>query len=279
MEEISALTPSEEAFFESGGETAPEETASTETENTEAEARTEVTETKPEAKEDRPEKMVSIHALHQARMENREMREKMAKMEKLFQDMQQRPQVQLPEFEQDPATHLKLTTQQQQERIEQLSQTLEQQQRQTEEQRQDQQLRTQFAQVEAEFSKTVPDYPHATHYLANTLSQQLYEQGYSQEQIGPMVYNQFKNWVLQAAQAGLNPAHFAYETAKARGYRPQPTQGTNKEKIESINKGQSAAKSLSSTSGKGEPELTLEAMAEMSEDDLAKNWHKIQKLM
>lgn len=287
-DEISSLTPSEEAFFESGGETAPENnveaTPDAQIAPDSASATQDQQKEEPRSQESQPveqhEKKVPLAALHEARRETRELREKMARMEQIFQRLQEQSrQVEVPSIDDNPVGHFQVVQHQLEERIARNERASQEFHRQQAEQAENSRLAAQFNAVEVEFAKETPDYFKAAEYLDKHVSEQLYAQGYSQQEVAAYAFQTFKNWIGTAINAGMNPAHFLYESARARGYSPPPQQATNLSKIAAINKGQQASKSLSTTGGKGSGELTLEAIAEMSPEELDKNWHKIQHLM
>jgi hypothetical protein len=281
MSEDTGLTPAENAFFESGGETALEETASEATETTETVAEETTAEAKPEVKaEETPkqEKTVPLAALHQARMENRETRAKMEKMEQAFQALLAKANApQIPDFETDPAGHLAIKQQLLEQSVQQQAQQTQAQLRAQQEHAEEQRLRAQYSQIEADFAKNAPDYYEAAGYLNQHIQNHFLEQGYTQQEAEQHTFAQLKHWLVTTANAGMNPAQFAYETAKAQGYKAKQ-QITPAQKIETINKGQQA-RSLSGTPGKGNGGLTLEALADMDPDELDANWHKLKDLM
>lgn len=299
MSEDIGLTPSETAFFESGGETAPESVESTSSETTENESQevqnessTEdaAVETKaPEQKQEKQEKTVPLAALHQARSEIKEMREKYAKMEQVFQRFaqmqEQAEQPKLPSLEENPVAYFEARNQQLEQTIHQLKETQQQFEARQAQEAQEAQFRYAVQAVEAEFAKTNPDYPDATHYLRSEIYQDALNRGATPQEAEASLLQQMRVMIVNAAQVGINPAQMVYHMAQARGFKtkqveaPKQEQQSPSEKIASINKGQAAAKSLSSTGGKGKAELTLEAMAEMDDDELAKHWGQIKKLM
>lgn len=277
MENETALSSSETEFFESGGETeieSPEvevEESSNVVENVTQE------EVKLEVEQPR-EKMVPHAALHQARMEIKEMKEWKAQQERILQEIQARmnPQAPPPEVDTQPVDYFLYENQQIKQSVQQVQQQLQEKQNQENERAQDANIRRELANIEAEFVSKTPDYMESAAYLKQQVANDLYNRGVSQEDLGRAVDEQMKAMVLQSANMGANPAEFAYNLAKSRGFKSKPSIDTSK--IASIQKGQVAAKSLSSATGSSKGEITLEAMAEMSDADLADNWHLLKKL-
>ena len=314
MEETSGLSPAETAYFESGGQTNPESVESTSSETTESssqetqsstqtsgeeQTQTEVKqETKPEPQQ-KQEKTVPLAALHQARAEMKELKAQKERMEQLFQQLvqerqqtgRQQEQPQIPSLETDPVNHFAYKNQLLERQLAEERQHREQWQRDWEQRQQqtiqEQQFRSHVARLENEFASNTPDYQDATNYLKQSIANDLEMRGVDPADIPAYINQQIHVMTVQAIQTGMNPAQLAYHMAQARGFRPpvkeQPQntqkQVTNEEKIANINKGQSAAKSLSATGGKGKPDLTLESLAEMDADDLEKHWKDISKMM
>lgn len=308
MEENSGLNAAEQAFFDNGGATDPEsgDEATSETHQGESQKETSSGEEKtqapeaatppaPEPKQEK-EKTVPLAALHQARMEIKEIRERNAKMEQMFQKLveqkQQAEQPQIPAVDVDPLAHFSMRNQQLEQSIQKLTQTQQQWEQQQAQQAQETQFQRQITALESEFKRSNPDYDDATIYLKTQIANDLQERGASNEEIHASINSQMRTMVIQASNAGINPAQLAYYMAQAKGYKsktaapPQNIESTQQElaqesaaKIAQINKGQQAAKSLSSTGGKSKPELTLEAMAEMDDAELEKHWGQIKKLM
>lgn len=135
---------------------------------------------------------------------------------------------------------------------------------------------------EGDFAQANPDYEQAAQYVLKAKQAELSAYGVPQEQI-PQVY---ENWVLGMAmmnlRSGKNPAEAVYQIAQSIGYRKVEKQDNEAEKISRLQKGVESSKSLGSgTSG---TELSLEALEEMSAEEIAalvkddKNWNKIQRL-
>lgn len=298
MSEDIGLTPSETAFFESGGETAPETVESTSSETTENESQevknessTEDTAVETKAPEQKQEKTVPLAALHQARSEIKEMREKYAKMEQVFQrfaQMQEHAeQPKLPSLEENPVAYFEARNQQLEQTIHQLKETQQQFEARQAQEAQEAQFRYAVQAVESEFAKANPDYADAIYHLRSQIYQDALNRGATPQEAEASLMQQMHVMIINAAQVGINPAKMVYHMAQVRGFKSKQAEPqrqeqhaqSSAEKIASINKGQAAAKSLSSTGGKGKAELTLEAMAEMDDDELAKHWGQIKKLM
>jgi len=114
--------------------------------------------------------------------------------------------------------------------------------------------------------------------------QELRISGYSDEQIHSMLVEDEAAIVATALQNQTNPAKVIYDLAKHRGYQGsgnaniQNKINANKEKIANLERGLQASKSVSSGGVNARDSLTLEAVANMSEDELdAIDWNRLMK--
>lgn len=281
MEEFTGgLTASEEKFFESGGETeideVQEEQSTDESPSNTAESEVkEVVEEKPR----QDERKVPLAALHQSRQELKEAKAKMEKMEAIFQRFQQDQRAaqepQLPSREENPVGYFETKIEQ----LQREQREFQQQQKEYVEREQAKQQEHHFynavKSVESEFASKTPDYFEAAEFLKQQIANDLYNRGTDESEIQGAVTQQMQIMIAQAANVGINPAQLAYDMARTRGFKGKQAAATGAvDKIDSINKGQKVAKSLSSTSGKSSHEITLESMLEMDDEELEKHWKK-----
>jgi len=122
----------------------------------------------------------------------------------------------------------------------------------------------QVDQAVATFKQEAPDFDAAAnHYWSQRMTEM---QAIYGPQAQEAVTSEMYALAATSMQAGENPAKKVYELAKARGYTPE----TAEEKIERTSQAQAAAKSMSSAGGQPETELSLESLAEMSDEEFAK---------
>lgn len=132
-------------------------------------------------------------------------------------------------------------------------------------------------QQEQAFREKVPDYDDAVQHLLNERAAELRYLGANDLQIGETIRREAQMMAMQAAQIGKNTGEMVYEFAKRRGYqkRERAPNGQFKgqgddlaQKLDTIEAGQSQAKTLSSVGGQaGGGEVTLKDLAGMSDDD------------
>jgi hypothetical protein len=168
--------------------------------------------------------------------------------------------------------------------IQQLTELRQQEVQQTQQQAQERQFTQAVSQVEAQFIAKTPDYNEATQFLQQNLVEGFLNQGYSEQEAVQGMRQQIRGMIHNFFQLGMNPAEMGYLVAKQRGFTPKAAaaadqQQANGAKIAQLNKGQAAARSLSTTGGAGKPAITLEALAEMDPAELEKNWGEVSKFM
>lgn len=85
----------------------------------------------------------------------------------------------------------------------------------------------------------------------------------------------------QALNSKRSPAELIYTIAKTRGYsgavKAQQTTNSAAEKLDNIKRGQSAVVSLSRAGGSSGEGLTLETLANMSEEEFSRTVSKLSK--
>lgn len=290
--EILTETPEEKAFFESRGEKAPEPAP-----EPKPEEKTPEPEAKAEEKPVKETKVVPLATLMEERAERKRLSDELAsrsqrieKMEQRFVQMmerfgapQQTPQQQPLDVENAPIEVLKSVQQRLDEREKREKEQAERYQTQ-------QSINAQISARENAFRQATPDYNDALEHLMG-VSEHMYRSMGVQDpaMLSQMVQHDMMNIAVGALKFGGDPAKAAYEIAKRTGFTGKVVEKDNQprgangqfqkpeEKIEQMEKVQKAGKSLSSGNGEQPPPLTLEALAEMDDDDFDKNWDKVMK--
>lgn len=122
------------------------------------------------------------------------------------------------------------------------------------------------------FMKETPDFADAYQYVANSFANELRAKGFDDQTIRAQMMNEEASIAYQCKQRGASPAKVIYEMAKARGWQGSnaaaPKPATNAaSKLDTIAKGQKSTASLSGAGGGGAEGLTIEALANMSEEE------------
>jgi hypothetical protein len=136
------------------------------------------------------------------------------------------------------------------------------------------QLQKAYVQDAQTFAKDKPDFKDAYSHLANSRARELMALGYNEQQIRSQLTQEETHIVAQAFQQRRSPAAVLYEQALARGYTPKQAaaaaQAINPaQKLETVARGQATQKSLSGAGGSSGEGLTVEALANMSEEEFA----------
>lgn len=292
-------------FFESGGneELLPAENASEEStqQQQQQEVNQEQAQTQAQAQEkeqaQKQEKMVPYGAMHEERMRRQELqreienyKQRTEKMEQAFQQVLQRanaPQERVPTFEEDPLEALRYNQNEIAKVLQSQNQTLEEQRAAAVRHAQLSQFQDMCNQSVADFEKTAPDYKQAYQWLVEQELKGFETLGYDQKTAIKLLRDNEMALAATAFKEGFNPAERIYNYAKLRGFQlPSAPKQINEvdqitKKLETIEKGIQASRSLGSAGGGTSQPLTLAALANMDGDELdeilGKDWEKLMK--
>lgn len=275
----SAAVASEEAYFETEGESPIEEVVEG-AESPESEPETPATtEDAPEV--EKPQKTVPLAALHEERQRIKELRHELnqtkeqtrignERLNQLVQVLQQREQQQnqpqIPDRDLDPVAHFAAVQQLQQREIDQQRQFIARQQQAAEQNAQYERLRGFVTQQEQAFTAEKPDYIDAVNHLKSADVRALMALGHDQQTASNMVQNHFTQLAADLANKGDNLPERIYALAQAKGYTRRAPEG--QAKIQTAQRGMAASRSLGSGAGSTN-NMTLEALAAMPADDFA----------
>lgn len=148
------------------------------------------------------------------------------------------------------------------------------------------------------FAEKTPDFFDAYGFLLEQRGAMLREMGYSPKEVNKQLRQEELGIVVRAKQINKSPAEVMYGIARNFGYRApaqqqqqpqngqpqsQPAQGDAAAKVDQINAGQAAAKSLSGAGGRAPVGLTAEALINMSQEEfnavLRKNRSTVERIM
>ncbi len=297
-ENESDLSASEQAYFESGGESevvaTPETPAQPETPVTPED------ETTPAVEPERDEKgkFVPHQALHQEREEHKKTKAQLEARDRqkaILEDrwntllkLQEKPPAEEqpagpPDPEQDMFGYMKWQADQ----IQSLKSETENQKKQAEQQRQIEQqeseIWTHWQQSAQTFASATPEFNEAALFLADIRDKQLAGMAFVNPELADkkardQIMNQELRAIIVAAkQNGINPAQAVFDLAKnVYGFAPKPPPGTPQlpDNLAQIDRAQRASQSLTATNGKagGDP-ISAEAIAAMSPDEFS-SWVK-----
>jgi hypothetical protein len=298
------LTPEENAFFESGGTAAIPDTSSGGAEgergtdaNADGQAQdgqaqdNQTQDGQTQDNQTRAEKMVSLSALHEERGrrkategEKRALENQLAELRGKFSIIERLnapPAAEPPSVENDIFGVIRNTTETVAEIQRRL--TAEDNQRRAEGERNS--LVNAYRIDAAQFEAKTPDFKAAYTHLLNSRAAELKAIGYDD----PMQLHQaLTNDEMSIAQMALanrkSAAEIIYDLAQQRGYRKAGPGGRGAEKLETIQRGQNANKSLSNTGGNsGDGDITADTLLKMPMDEFeawcTKNPAKAKRLM
>jgi hypothetical protein len=287
-----SLSPDEESYFESGGNTeipSGEQAATTESDD--------------HAPHDRGEgdkdtgakavRMVSLAALHEERnrrkeidRQYRETQQQLAELKGKFSIVerlngsQQQSMAPLRTAEDvvGAVDHTRQT-------VAQLQQRIEQRDAHERAMRVDHDLVNAYRADAAQFEARTPDFKSAYSHLLNSRAQELIAMGYNDPQsLHAALVADEKAIAHAALVAHRSPAEIIYNLARLRGYAAAARPNGAADRLDTIQRGQAANKSLSYTGGSsGEAEITAEALLKMPMDEFEKfaekNPAKVKRLM
>jgi hypothetical protein len=300
--DTNTLTPEEQAYFESRGETdlpAAKE-PSPAPEAAEVDQAADATEDFLDAADvgDEPRQtMVPHKALHAERERRKalekeltEAREFRIRMEERARWAQEQDAVRTkaaeppPEPVPDPDEDVFAATRYALRETEALKQRLEQETRASSEEsaRREMHIRTQAH--ELEFRKVNPDYDEAVVHLRTVRERELAAMGYVDPgQRAQIITREAWGLAQNALQQGKSPAQVAYEVAQARGYQPKVAQTITEDDGERLDRAKSASRSLSSAGGAPSGPMTAERLEKMSQSEFnayyAKNPATVNRIL
>lgn len=126
--------------------------------------------------------------------------------------------------------------------------------------------------AETAFKATTADYEPAKLHARTSYFEELKMLGYDDQQAFNEVVRKEQQLVNRALQNGSDPADMIYKLAKSRGWagpKPAPVTPTPADKVAIAAKGQEAAKSLGAAPGGAAAEMSVEALAGLSDEEFA----------
>lgn len=304
---IPEITPSElDHFFESGGDLKQESKEPTESakeeqpqENTETVAseeqaqgeddgnteHTHVDETqrfKAMADEERIRRKESQKQIDHLRQENEKLKE-------VFnQIMNQQKQEAAPSFEDDPINALKYENEQLKKQLQGIQQDTQQTRQQIEVQNKQNAFINAYRNSADQFKSQNPDFDDAYNFLLESRMKEYETAGYEPEQAEQLALEDEAAIAANHLRKGSNPAAALYKLAQQRGYKGAQNKTNvmnerikeNEQKIQTLERGLKASKSISSGGMNSKESLSLENIAEMDDDEFARfDWDKLSRMV
>jgi len=311
------MTPAEQAYFESGGastdglvsdETSRNAAADTTGQSTVVQSEAgqnagsdQNEETDPgldaDGKPKNPGQWVRHGALHAERERRKKVevelqveRDKRRSSDELLQmiaDLQRPAQTRQPEAPPDPAKDMLGYVRYLERKVAEVDGRVGESVRATEALRADAAMRDAYAADARRFSESTPDFGAAYQHLLRSRDQELAMVGNADpQQRAAEILAEERSLVARALQNGTSPAEFVYRLAQSRGYQSPGSQeqGAGRAgkapvaaQIETIQRGQAAAKSLSNVGGAAGDTVTPEALATMPDDEFRALFDRLSK--
>ena len=285
------LTPRENAYFESKGQTLPDAPPPPATEAPSETPPQETTTAEPQPRE--PAKTVPISALHEERtarqdlerkfreieLENARWRERAEIVARATQQQERPP----PKPEEDIFGALNHTGR----RLEQVEKMLQDNQRTQQQDAQHNQVVNAYVADAQRVARDKPDFADAYTHLLETRDRELQAMGYTDPIMRQKArQNDEFTVVTIAMQNGISPAEAIYNLAVARGFQAGKAKNGNgaADKLATVKQGQEANRSLSAAGGTaGAEEMSAERLLKMPLDEFEawtnKNPRKARQLM
>jgi len=217
-----------------------------------------------------------------AQQELNEYREKHGKLEGRLEEIAKKIAPQEPSFDDDPAAALRHGQEQLAQQTAQHAEQIGEYSKQAEAQQAWHQFQTAVAADEQAFKQGNVHYDAAADFLRETRRGEYRALGVEDPRaIEQAVQNDAVSIAQGAMRQGKSVAQAVYDLAAARGFKPPQANGadTAADKLAQVEKGQAASKSLSQAGGNTEIQLSLEAIANMSDEEFSKipdsEWRKI----
>lgn len=220
---------------------------------------------------------VPLATLMEERAERKRMGEQLAVTQRQVQEFQRRFQmlideankpepVPVPEFDADPAAHLKHGTDTLGRTVEDLARQIAELKGQTQQDQQSRQYQAHYESSTREFAAKTPDYGEAFKFAVEARDKQLAVFEADPQKRVQTIERELHNLNIQALNSRRNPAELVYNLAKVWGYTPK--QADAAARLAAVANGQARASSLSSVGGdtaKGTPGLA--DIANMSDEE------------
>jgi uncharacterized membrane-anchored protein YhcB (DUF1043 family) len=282
------LTADEQSYFESGGAT--DIPASEPATDMDADGEPDAGAPDQQADAPRAEKMVSLAALHEERnrrrdidRKNRVLQQEMAELRGKFSVIERlnAPPEKPLTVEEQIIGAVKNTS----ETVAQLQKRLEQREVQEQTARQQHALVSAYRNDAAQFESQNPDFKAAYNHLLQSRAQELVALGYDNPQA---IHEALLADEFAVAQSALmtqrSPAEIIYNLARQRGYAKGSGGKSAAARLDTIERGQHANKSLSSAGGvSGDGDISAEALLKMPMDEFeawcSKNPSKAKRIM
>ncbi len=280
---LAAESPEERAFFESGGEKSPGQEPATPAEKQgdtapegglrDQQVEKPVVQQSQDAERPKPG-FVPHAALHEERRRRQQLEAEVAEFRKFKEQIEaEKAKPAIPDLAVDPVGHFAAKTGQSEQQLAELREQIARQEQEKLQKTNEERFQLTVAGHERNFAKDTADYYDAMQYLRDHRAEMLKLYGVHDEgERVQILHREAMGLAWNALQTGENPAKRAYELARHLGYKAKPKA---EEKIETLQRGAGAAKSLSGKGGEGTGALSPEALLDMDDAEFDKHFDKV----
>jgi hypothetical protein len=241
-------------------------------------------------------KYVPLGAIQEARNENKTLKKELDELKSKWTGGEQKlntllarlqPEKQeAPAYDKDPLAHLKAKNDALEAEMKAVKEAEQRRGKESETNNQLAEFQRNVVAAERAFAKTAPDYAEAVAKVQEIWRAELETAGVPENFIESTLARRGAQFSHAALQKEQNPAEAVYKLAQRYGYKKAEAEkkdepNKDKEKLATIAKGQEAEKSLGS--GKANADMSLEALATMSDEEIEafvadpKKWKQFSK--
>lgn len=238
------------------------------------------------ADEERGRRKEAQAQIDSIKAENEKLKETFNKVMRTAQEKADKENI--PNYDDDPLAALKYENEQLRSKIDPLEKAEQNRQQNYTQQQQQKKFISEYAASADEFKETTPDFDDAYDHLVDSRMKDYIASGYSKEEAANLLQEDEIATVIKARQQGVNPAERIYALAKIRGYNGNKKSDAdnfksqiakNTQKINQLERGVKASKTLSDSGTHSDERLTLETISQMDDDEFSKvDWNKVLKM-
>lgn len=234
------------------------------------------------AHEEREKRKEIARHVQQMKEENEQLKNTFQKILAKAQEQQElEQQAKQPSFEDDPLAALKFENDKIKNNLADIQKFNDAQAQNNEMHSKQTQFMNAYRQKVTEFSNTTPDFKDAYNHLLQSRLAEHEAAGFSKEQAAQMLHEDEAAIVATALSQNVNPGERIYNLAKLRGYQGKAADqsNNNQQKMDALEKGLRASKSIGSVGSSSDERMSLEDIANMNDSDFAKvDWNKVLKM-
>lgn len=234
------------------------------------------------ADEERIRRKETQKQIDQLRSENDQLK---TTFNRILTKAQEQQEAQAPSFDDDPINALRHENQQLKTKFDRLDQENIRNREQAQADHNQQKFINSYRSEANKFKQSTPDFDDAYNFLLENRMTEYETAGYDKPQAEQLAMEDEAAIAANHLGKGTNPAEAIYKLAKLRGFQgkssinAQDKISANKEKIATLERGLQASKTVNSGGSSSKEQLSLEAVANMDDEEFSKlDWNKVLKM-